>query len=71
MLEPFEIDGREMFVTASVGVVVSEHGRETSEELLSDADVALFRAKELGGGRFEAFDIALRNRLHRADGDRG
>ena len=52
-----------MFVTASVGVAVSEHGRETPEELLRDADAAMYRAKELGGGRFEVFDIALRHQL--------
>jgi EAL domain-containing protein (putative c-di-GMP-specific phosphodiesterase class I) len=50
-------------VTASVGVAVSEHGHETPEELLRDADAAMYRAKELGGGRYEAFDIALRDRL--------
>ncbi|MGO9901989.1 MAG: EAL domain-containing protein [Solirubrobacteraceae bacterium] len=63
VLEPFEIDGREVFVTASVGVAVSEQGRETPEELLRDADTAMYRAKELGGGRFEAFDAALRHHL--------
>ena len=52
-----------MFLTASVGVAVSEHGRETAEELLRDADAAMYRAKELGGGRFEAFDVALRHHL--------
>ncbi|MGO9790669.1 MAG: EAL domain-containing protein [Solirubrobacteraceae bacterium] len=63
VLEPFEIDGREVFLTASVGVAVSEHGRETPEELLRDADAAMYRAKDLGGGRFEAFDVALRHHL--------
>ncbi len=63
VVEPFEIDGHEVFVTASVGVAVSEHGHETPDELLRDADAAMYRAKELGGGRFEAFDVALRNRL--------
>jgi diguanylate cyclase (GGDEF)-like protein/PAS domain S-box-containing protein len=63
VIEPFEIDGHEVFVTASVGVAVSEHGRETAEELLRDADAAMYRAKELGGGRFEAFDVALRDHL--------
>ena len=61
--EPFEIDGHDVFISASVGVTVSEHGHETSEELFRDADAAMYRAKELGGGRFEAFDIALRHRL--------
>jgi diguanylate cyclase (GGDEF)-like protein/PAS domain S-box-containing protein len=63
VLEPFEIDGREVFITASVGVAVSEQGRETPEELLRDAYVAMHRAKELGGGRVEAFDAALRHHL--------
>jgi diguanylate cyclase (GGDEF)-like protein/PAS domain S-box-containing protein len=63
VVEPFEIDGHEVFVTASVGVAVSEHGRETTEELLRDADAAMYRAKDLGGGRYEAFDAALRQRL--------
>ena len=63
VVEPFEIDGHEVFVTASVGVAVSEHGRESPEELLRDADAAMYRAKELGGGRYEVFDVALRHRL--------
>jgi diguanylate cyclase (GGDEF)-like protein/PAS domain S-box-containing protein len=58
-----EIDGHELFLTASVGVVVSEHGSETPEELLCDAETAMHRAKERGGGRFETFDMALRHRL--------
>jgi diguanylate cyclase (GGDEF)-like protein/PAS domain S-box-containing protein len=63
VLEPFEIDGHEVFITASVGVAVSEDGRETPEELLRDADAAMYRAKELGRARFEAFDVALRRHL--------
>ncbi len=63
VVEPFEVDGREVFLTASVGLAVSEQGRETPEELLRDADAAMYRAKELGGGRFEAFDAALRRHL--------
>jgi diguanylate cyclase (GGDEF)-like protein len=49
VIEPFELDGREVFLTASVGVAVSEHGAETPEELLRDADAAMYRAKERGG----------------------
>ncbi len=45
---PFAIDGREVFVTASVGIAV---GRD-SEELLRSADVALYRAKASGGAQY-------------------
>ena len=50
-------------MTASVGVAVSEHGSESPEELLRDADAAMYRAKNLGGGRFELFDPKLRQHL--------
>ncbi len=63
LVEPFEIEGREVSITASVGVAVSQHGDETPEELLRDAVAAMHRARELGGGRFEAFDASLRHRL--------
>ena len=63
LAEPFDIDGREVSVTASVGVAVSQQGDETPEELLRDAVAAMHRAKELGGARFEAFDVSLRHRL--------
>ncbi len=63
VVEPFDEDGREVFVTVSIGVAVSERGAGTAEELLRDADAAMYRAKELGGGRFEVFDTTLRSRL--------
>ena len=63
VVEPFEDDGREVFVTVSIGVAVSERGAGTAEDLLRDADAAMYRAKELGGGRFEVFDAGLRSRL--------
>ena len=61
--EPLEIDGNEVIFTASVGVAISEQGSETAEELLRNAEGAMNRAKQLGGGRYEAFDRALRERL--------
>ncbi len=63
VVEPFELEGREVFLTASVGVTLSEHGAETPEELLRDADAAMYLAKERGGSRFEVFDVALRQHL--------
>ena len=63
LVEPFDIDGHEVSISASIGVAVSQHGDETPEELLRDAVAAMHRARELGGGRFEAFDVSLRHRL--------
>jgi diguanylate cyclase (GGDEF)-like protein len=61
--EPFMLNDREMFVTASVGVALAIDGEATPETLLRDADVAMYRAKERGRGRVEVFDEALRARI--------
>jgi diguanylate cyclase (GGDEF)-like protein len=61
--EPFPLEGREMFVSASVGVAVAIDCDATPETLLRDADAAMYRAKERGSGRVEVFDEALRTRI--------
>jgi diguanylate cyclase (GGDEF)-like protein len=69
---PFLLEGREMFVSASVGVALALDGAATPETLLRDADVAMYRAKERGRGRVEVFDEALRSRiLERLDLENG
>jgi diguanylate cyclase (GGDEF)-like protein len=57
-------NGVEVFLGASVGVVVSR-GEDSPARLLRDADVAMFAAKELGRGRVEVFDDAMRERTVR------
>jgi diguanylate cyclase (GGDEF)-like protein/PAS domain S-box-containing protein len=44
--EPFVLDGREMFVTTSIGVAVGAAQAKIAENLLRDADIAMYRAKE-------------------------
>ncbi|MFE1745426.1 PAS domain-containing protein [Coleofasciculus sp. H7-2] len=52
---PFYLDGHEVFTGASIGIVLST-GYDRPEDLLRDADTALYRAKALGKGRYEVFD---------------
>ena len=61
---PFTIAGEPRFGSASVGVVIADPARPREPaELLSDADAAMYRAKERGRGRFEVFDAGLRDRI--------
>jgi diguanylate cyclase (GGDEF)-like protein/PAS domain S-box-containing protein len=53
---PFAVGGREVTLSASLGIALSGRGRHTAEELLRDADSALSRAKARGKGRCELFD---------------
>jgi EAL domain-containing protein (putative c-di-GMP-specific phosphodiesterase class I) len=57
---PLDLGGREHVASASVGVAVTEGIPCTPDELLRDADTAMYRAKETGGGRFELFDGGMR-----------
>ncbi len=51
--EPFEVAGRQLSITASVGVAFADP--DHPEHLLRNADLAMSRAKEAGGGRLEVF----------------
>jgi len=70
---PFVVQGEPRFVSASIGVVIAgPHGARDADELLSDGDAAMYRAKELGRGRTELSDAGLRARITerlRAEGD--
>ena len=54
--EPFREEGQEVRVTASIGICVSDSPQDRSERLLHNADLALYRAKQQGKGRYELFD---------------
>ena len=59
LAEPFKLSGREVFITASVGVALSTAGYEHAEDVLRDADTAMYRAKSLGKARYEIFDKTM------------
>lgn len=58
--EPFEVDGQQVFTSATVGIAISTTGYERPEEVLRDAAVALHRAKAEGTSGCEIFDPAMR-----------
>ncbi len=58
---PFVLAGNEHFVTASVGIAIARGG-ELAQELIRDADAAMYRAKERGRARYEMFDEVMRGR---------
>jgi diguanylate cyclase (GGDEF)-like protein/PAS domain S-box-containing protein len=54
LTRPFTINGREVFIGASLGIAPAQDG-DTAEDLLRNADVAMYMAKTRGKGRFERF----------------
>ena len=59
LLPPFTVEGQEVFATASIGVVLGSPVYEKPEDLLRDADTALYRAKGLGKARSVVFDPSM------------
>jgi diguanylate cyclase (GGDEF)-like protein len=57
---PFDLEGVEAFVSASVGLAFLSGPEDSAETLLRDSDTAMYRAKQAGGCRFEIFDAEMR-----------
>jgi diguanylate cyclase (GGDEF)-like protein/PAS domain S-box-containing protein len=76
MQKPVNLDESEHFVSVSVGLALSVDGRESGAEMLRNADVAMYRAKEIGPSRIEVYRpddetgtirrLRTSNELHRA-----
>lgn len=60
---PVILRGNEVFITASIGIAVSKSGYHRPEEILRDADTAMYRAKSLGAARYIVFDAAMHARV--------
>ena len=63
---PMRVGGKEMFTSASIGIAYSSPHYTRAEELLRDADAAMYRAKAQGRQRYEIFDEYLRAQALRA-----
>ena len=60
--QPLPLYGRDTVITASIGIVHAPAGSR-ADEVLRDADVAMYRAKERGRSRIEVFDQAIRTQM--------
>jgi diguanylate cyclase (GGDEF)-like protein/PAS domain S-box-containing protein len=58
---PFQIAGRQVFGTVSIGIAQG-NGANSPEDLLRDADAAMYYAKTKGKARYEVFDEGMRDR---------
>ncbi len=58
--EPFEIDNKQVYVGVSIGVAVGPDGYQNSDEIIRDADIALYQAKNLGLSHYVIFDPGMR-----------
>jgi diguanylate cyclase (GGDEF)-like protein len=54
--QPFMVEGREVFITASIGVALSPSPQTPAEQLLRHADLAMYRAKNRGEARYAVHD---------------
>jgi diguanylate cyclase (GGDEF)-like protein len=57
--DPFMLRGHEVFVTASIGIALSLTGYTRAQDIMRDADTAMYRAKALGKARHELFDASM------------
>lgn len=74
--QPFEIDGYELFITTSIGIVLHPNDGADTETLLKNADTAMYRAKEIGKNNYQLYNpsmnakaferLSLENNLRRA-----
>ncbi|MCL6537566.1 MAG: EAL domain-containing protein [Acidothermus sp.] len=62
LAQPFVLDGREANLGASIGIAVTESGSETADQLLRNADLAMYRAKASGEGGY----VRFRTEMHHA-----
>jgi predicted signal transduction protein with EAL and GGDEF domain len=56
---PFEIHGSQIFVSASIGIASSDTGYMRAEDVLRDADLAMYRAKASGKARYQVYDTRM------------
>ena len=59
LLRPVDLDGQNVVVGCSIGLTESSIGYERAEDMMRDADTAMYRAKLRIGSRYEVFDVTM------------
>jgi diguanylate cyclase (GGDEF)-like protein len=62
LTQPFVLDKNSAFASSSIGIALSSSGYDRPEDILRDADTAMYRAKENGKARYEVFDHGMHAR---------
>ncbi|GAB3027556.1 bifunctional diguanylate cyclase/phosphodiesterase [Bowmanella dokdonensis] len=63
LAQPFILEDKEMYSGASIGIAFIQSWYGSAEEVIRDADAAMYHAKSLGRGRYVTFDSSMRERL--------
>lgn len=63
LAKSINLDGHDVFTTASIGIAISSTGYHQPEDILRDADIAMYRAKAQGTSRYAVFDCAMYNEI--------
>ena len=56
---PFDLSGNKIFITASIGIALSSAGCQSAEDMVRDADIAMYRAKTKGKAQYQVFDRSM------------
>ena len=64
--KPFVIEGQTVFIGTSIGLLFSDERYESADNMLRDADTAMYHAKDSGKGRYEVFDSSMQQKVQDA-----
>ena len=65
--DKYDVNGSEVYATPSIGIAIYPGAGETAERLIKAADLAMYQAKNRGGGRFQYYSSALNTRLEQRE----
>ncbi|MBT8078411.1 MAG: EAL domain-containing protein [Gammaproteobacteria bacterium] len=65
--EKYDVKGSEVYATPSIGIAIYPGSGETAERLIKAADLAMYQAKNRGGGRFQYYSNVLNSKLEQRE----